>query len=270
MRSSEWVIAVYFAYLIVAAVGRRLVPVQRRMRIASVGAAALAAVGLLASLRGSPALQGVRDWAPGLFLLLGYWLPGLFYTAPNDRLERWLMRVDARLFALKPVAGIATRAPRAALELLELSYLSCYALVPAIFIILYVSADRAAGIRFWRAVLLSEFICYGLLPWLPSRPPRTLERDAPIDRRGLTARCMNLWVLKRVSIQVNTFPSGHVAGSLIAAMIAWTVTPVLGMATMFIALMITVATVMGRYHYAADAVFGALVAVAIFALVLRF
>ena len=267
MRPSEWVIAVYFAYLIVTAVGSRLLSMPRRMRIASIGAAALAELALMAQLPDSPALQVARDWAPGPFLLVGYWLPGLFYTAPNGRLERWLMRTDARLFALTSVGGIATRAPRAVLELLELSYLSCSVLVPGSFVFLYVFADRVVGIRFWTAVLLAEFICYGLLPWLPSRPPRTLEGESPMDRRGLTGRWINLWVLERISVQVNTFPSGHVAGSLIAAMIAWTAAPGLGIAMMVMASLIAVAAVIGRYHYAADAVFGAVVALAVFAVV---
>ena len=270
MRPSEWVSTIYFAYLLVAAVGMRWLPSWRRMRIVAASAASLAGVGLLASLPHTAAV--VRDWAPGAFLLVGYWLPGLFYVAPNARLERWLVRGDARLLALQPVAAIGARAPRLILEILELSYFSCYALVPGIFAILYWHAgagaalgENATGTRFWTTVLLSEFICYGLLPWLPSRPPRTLEGESTIDRRGLVARRLNLWVLKRVSVQVNTFPSGHVAGSLIAALIVCQAIPVVGAAALVLALLITVATFIGRYHYAPDAALGVLIAVVVFA-----
>ena len=272
MRPPEWVSAVYFAYLLVAAGSMGLVPIRRRVRIMAASAASLAGVGMLASLPCLATAQVVRDWAPGVFLLAGYWVPGLFSVAPNARLERWLSRIDARLFALEPVAAVGARAPRLILEVLELSYLSCYALVPGIFAMLYwhPSAGAALENRFWTGVLLSEFMCYGLLPWLPSRPPRTLEGASAIDRRGLFTRRLNLWVLGHVSVQANTFPSGHVAGSLIAALIAWQALPIVGAAALFLALLISVATVVGRYHYAADAVLGGLVALAVFALVLMF
>jgi membrane-associated phospholipid phosphatase len=298
VRPPEWVSAVYFAYLLVAAGSMGSVPIRRRVRIVAASAASLAGVGMLASLPCLATAQVVRDWAPGVFLLAGYWVPGLFSVAPNARLERWLSRIDARLFALEPVAAVGARAPRLILEVLELSYLSCYALVPGIFAMLYwhPSADAALGTplwhpsagaalgtplwhpsagaalenRFWTGVLLSEFMCYGLLPWLPSRPPRTLEGASAIDRRGLFTRRLNLWVLGHVSVQANTFPSGHVAGSLIAALIAWQALPIVGAAALFLALLISVATVVGRYHYAADAVLGGLVALAVFALVLMF
>jgi membrane-associated phospholipid phosphatase len=272
VRPPEWVSAVYFAYLLVAAGSMGLVPIRRRVRIMAASAASLAGVGMLASLPCLATAQVVRDWAPGVFLLAGYWVPGLFSVAPNARLERWLSRIDARLFALEPVAAVGARAPRLILEVLELSYLSCYALVPGIFAMLYwhPSAGAALENRFWTGVLLSEFMCYGLLPWLPSRPPRTLEGASAIDRRGLFTRRLNLWVLGHVSVQANTFPSGHVAGSLIAALIAWQALPIVGAAALFLALLISVATVVGRYHYAADAVLGGLVALAVFALVLMF
>jgi hypothetical protein len=67
--------------------------------------------------------------------------------------------------------------------------------------------------RFWTAVLLSGFVCYGSLPWLISRPPRTLTGATTnaVGVRGVTQ-----FVLARVSHGLNTFPSGHVAVSLAA------------------------------------------------------
>ena len=93
------------------------------------------------------------------------------------------------------------------------------------------------------------------------------QHEADEFGRGLLTRRLNVWVLRHVSVGANTFPSGHVAGSLIAALIAWQVEPLVGASATLLALLIAFATIVGRYHYAADAVFGALVAVAIFALV---
>ena len=85
------------------------------------------------------------------------------------RFESWLVRSDerCRIFAISLRVGGS---------ILELSYLLCYVLVPVAFV--FVWANGTADVdRFWTAVLLSGFLCYGSLPWLVSRPPRTLTGD---------------------------------------------------------------------------------------------
>jgi membrane-associated phospholipid phosphatase len=112
--------------------------------------------------------------------------------------------------------------------------------------------------RFWTAVLVAGFGSYGPLPWWPTRPPRAIERA--IERMRFAVRSMNLHVLSRASVQWNTFPSGHVATSLAAALAVASVLPSAGLVIAVIALAIAVASVVGRYHYAADALAGALLA----------
>ena len=72
----------------------------------------------------------------------------------------------------------------------------------------------------------------------------------------------------RFTIRVNTFPSGHVAGSLAVALAVGSVLPAIGAALLLLALAIAVACVVGRYHYIIDAVAGALLAIVICAIVL--
>jgi membrane-associated phospholipid phosphatase len=60
------------------------------------------------------------------------------------------------------------------------------------------------------------------------------------------------------SIGWNTFPSGHVAGALAAALAVSEAVPAAA-APMFIgAMLIAISTVVGRYHYAVDGIAGAL------------
>jgi undecaprenyl-diphosphatase len=71
-------------------------------------------------------------------------------------------------------------------------------------------------------------------------------------------------VLDRASVQWNTFPSGHAAASLAAALAVGADMPIAGMAIASIAISIAVGSVVGRYHYAADALTGAGVAMLAF------
>ena len=73
-------------------------------------------------------------------------------------------------------------------------------------------------------------------------------------------------MLDRGSVQLNTFPSGHTAGVLAAALAVGAHLPPAGAALGVIALGVAVGSVVGRYHYAADAITGAAVALAAFAL----
>jgi len=67
----------------------------------------------------------------------------------------------------------------------------------------------------------------------------------------------------RLTMQWNTLPSGHVAGSLAVAMgIAGGVSWVTALFVV-LAISMTIACIVGRYHYVADAVTGALLAGAV-------
>jgi membrane-associated phospholipid phosphatase len=80
-------------------------------------------------------------------------------------------------------------------------------------------------------------------------------------------RRLNLAVLSRGSIQVNTVPSGHAAGAVATALAVGSVMPVAGAVFLGLAALIVLATVLGRYHYVVDSVLGVLVALAAWSLV---
>jgi hypothetical protein len=267
MRRSEWIAAGYFLYLLVpiAAVRQRW---SVRLVLAAVALALAAVVVGISSLPSAAPWAVVRDWAPGVYLLAGYWLPGRLYTRPNERVERWLIDSDRRLGAIGVVRGLGRRLPAFVREYLEFAYLFCYPLVPLAFGIVYFSdpSNRAASDMFWSVVLLSSYLCFGVLPWIPTRPPRVIEGNRePLTQEERGLRRVNLLVLNHASIQVNTFPSAHVAGSIASALAVGAVLPLAGLFVALIAASITAASVYGRYHYAADAALGALIAFVVFA-----
>ena len=73
-------------------------------------------------------------------------------------------------------------------------------------------------------------------------------------------RLLNLWILRYASIQANTFPSAHVAASLAVSLALIRLLPVVGLAFLWLSVSIAAGTVVGRYHYAADALLGAVLA----------
>ena len=87
------------------------------------------------------------------------------------------------------------------------------------------------------------------------------------ENRYTLMRRLNRVMVRETSIGVNTFPSGHVAGALATAIAVGEVSPELTLWFLTAAALITLASVLGRYHYAADAAAGALVTLTAWGLV---
>ena len=119
--------------------------------------------------------------------------------------------------------------------------------------------------RFWSIVLLASFLCYGLLPWIPTRAPRAIEPSRGAGRSSI--RRLNMAVLDRASVQWNTFPSGHTAASVATALAVASDMPLAGVVLGVVAVSIAAGSVVGRYHYAADAIAGVAVAIVAFVMV---
>ena len=100
-----------------------------------------------------------------------------------------------------------------------------------------------------------------MLPWIQTRPPRALRLHAGIEDRRLAIHRLNGLVLSLGSIQVNTFPSGHAAGAFATAFAVAMFVPSALVPFLVLAASITIGSVIGRYHYAADSAAGVLVAV---------
>jgi hypothetical protein len=250
-----WIAAsvVFFAYLItVAELALELEP-RAKWRVRA--GAALGTAGAIAAMRLPP--DGVLDvWIlPPAILLIGYWTSGFLFVRPMPRLEHALVGLDERL----RVQAIAARTPRPVAELLEFAYVAIY---PLMLVALGIAIRTGVPAeRFWTVIVVIDYICFGMLPWFQTRPPRALGIDAPWRSAW---RRFNLRIVESSSIQVNTFPSGHAAEGLAAALL------VLGapgpvVATLFLAgLAVSAGAVLGRYHYAADALAGWAVALAVY------
>ena len=200
---------------------------------------------------------------PAAMTLAGYWLSGLFVGPPQPRLERWLLQSDRQLFTRLRIDQLLEAAPRWVLDLIEFIYSTVY-LVVAMGALAMAPLGRDAVLYYWAIVVPAELVCCAALPFFRCRPPRSLEPDdGVIARRNPVMRRLNTVIVNRGSIQVNTFPSAHVAAALAAglAMSSWQ--PFAGAVVIILAALIGVAATVGRYHYGVDCLFGAVVAVVI-------
>jgi len=192
----------------------------------------------------------IRDWLlPPSALLVAYWTTGLLFTAPMLRAERILGGLDRGL----DVPGVAARTPRWLAEVLELAYLGVYPIVPIGLVCFLIFDPDPEPSRFWDVILVTDYICFGVLPWVQTRPPRGLEPEPPWRA---TMRRLNLRLVGSASIGVNTFPSGHAAEALAVALLVACAPWPICVAMLVIALAISAGAVLGRYHYLADAIAG--------------
>jgi membrane-associated phospholipid phosphatase len=266
LRVSEWIIVVYLGYLL-AILPFRPIPRASRIRLLVLASLSAAVAVFVASLPGSPAIHFLRTWLPLPYILLCYWLTGFYFVSPQERIEERFIAFDRRAREWLGAGDLARTAPRAVLELLEASYFSCYIVLPAGMMAFVLAGRQDASDRFWSVVLLAELACYGVLPWVRTRPAWVLRPDSPLAQRHVLLRRLNLMVVREASTQANTFPSGHAAGALATALAVAPVWPMAGVVFLFLAVSIMAGSVAGEYHYTGDAVTGAATAVAAWGIV---
>jgi len=268
MRLGDAVSLSAYLFFIVAGWLRRLAPKQRG-RIASLGllGTALILMTQLLSKWFPVTARAIGDWLPSFLLLLAYWQAGQFFGAPNERLQAWLERFDRRRLGAVLRGWDCHWRTTWLGSYFELAYLFCYALIPLGIGILYLANLRTAIDTYWATVLPATYICYGVIPFAQTLPPRLLHGDEGLPSREQKIRTMNLIILQHGSIQLNTFPSAHVASTVAASLVLIHLVPAAGLVFLLISASIAVGAVVGRYHYALDVIFGAALSIGVFCLI---
>jgi membrane-associated phospholipid phosphatase len=261
LRGWELASIVSFVYTaFVAAFLRQGLSRTSRMRAVGGSIAGLLLTTASAMAPYNPFLHG---WLlPPVLLFVGYWTSGLLFVAPMPQIEQSFALVDR----VVRVRQVGAKTPAGVAELLEISYAAVFVLIP-IALALHLEFAHSPDVdRFWTVILVTDFICFAMLPWIQTRPPRSLEASDPWMS---SFRRFNLRLLGAASIQVNTFPSGHAAEALAAALLVSNLQFGLFLWMLFNAAAVSAGAVFGRYHYAIDAFAGWVVAVAVWAVLWR-
>ncbi len=276
LRVAEKLVLGFLAYALIASLLFQLFSGQR-LAVWVLNIAAGGIVILLSRFgdeKHSPFLSTVRDWLPCVLIVLAYRESGLFFTPdPTHHLDKLFVRWDDVLLRNPTALSMLSLLSPSLQGYLEISYFLAYPLVPLGLTTLYWARRKSISEQpnafalkpaidsFWTAVILSVLTCYVIYPLFPLTPPRVLFHDYPAPVDPPLLRNLNFWVLGRFGGQASLFPSGHVAGATATALAVRARRPRLGIVFIIAAASVAVATVVGRYHYAADAVAGALVGI---------
>ena len=262
LRSSEWLLVGYFGYvaLIIPLFG--LDPQIKWLGLAVfiLVAGLVAALAVAERFGNKQVFSITRDWAPLALTLVAYREMDWFSPLPRDfALELQWVEWDRRLLhgiglqrAIESFGGLLP-------GYLEFCYLLVYAVGPFAVAVLYFQDRRELVNRLLLVYLLGTLSAYGLFPYFPSDPPRTLFNATDMPNVVTALRRFNLWIVGGYGIHSSVFPSAHVSSACAAA---WALLWLLpdkrrfGWGMLVYAASVAVATVYGRYHYAADAVAG--------------
>ena len=265
VRRVEWIIFVFLVYAS-ALTFFISTPPGLRARLAVLNLSVILVYAGLVSLdRVKPrlTLSVIRDYLPLGIILLAYREMGWF-ALPHwgHGLEsRWVIwdRLVLHGEGQTVIEFLGPVLPSA----LEIAYALVYALPPLSLAALYLYRRREMADRFLTVVVLTVFLCYVQFPFWPSDPPRAVFSGLDLPSYDTVFRRFNLWMLGNYGIHTSVFPSAHVAGALASAFGMRLALPGRKWVyrTLFVMTgLITVATVYGRYHYLADAAYGAVIA----------
>jgi membrane-associated phospholipid phosphatase len=296
LRTAEAIVLGYLTYATIASFELPM-PARQRLTITALNILTAAVTLLLARVtqqkpRGF--FPAVRDWLPTALILVAYRESGMFFTPdPAHRLDHVFVRLDSFLLRNEWVLAILTGLAPWPQYYLELAYLFCYPLVPLGLGCLLAQRKMEIGNwkrergsapswsapsqmqnlkakivvdHFWTAVLIATLFCYAIYPLFPLTPPRLLFDDLPGPPVPPFLRMANFWLLRNYGVQACIFPSGHVAAVTATALAVHAHRHRLGALFLVAAVSVAAATVLLRYHYAADALAGVLVGGAAFAI----
>jgi membrane-associated phospholipid phosphatase len=206
------------------------------------------------------AISRFRDFLPLGLTLVAFEEMDLFVPQrPDGHLEQSWIRWDHVLLHDWHLRAAIESLGWAIPFYLEFCYLLVYGLGTYCIIVLYMKHRRADIDRFFLICLTGTLIAYALFPYFPSQPPRVLYHGLDDPTVASWVRRFNLWILRRATIHVGVFPSAHVSSAFAAAWAMFVLLPKqkrFGWGVLVYAISVSIATIYGRYHYAADVAAG--------------
>lgn len=253
IRTPERIALAYFFYLALLSLYRRSPGMQRPFLVALLPV--LCALWCLESADSRAWSRVLRDWTSMCLILVGYWSMGWFANSSLHSHEGQWVNWDRAIlnnFGLRH----AIEGPGPAIPyLLEGSYLLLYAIPPMALGAVYLCRARVDTDRLLSVLFLGTLSAYALLPLFPVTSPRLAFPGTDLPAFHTGPRNINTYLLDKFDIATSVFPSGHVAVAFSTAfglLTALRHRRAIWLAAFAAAILIWIATIYGRYHYAVD------------------
>lgn len=214
----------------------------------------------------SPMMKFVGPAYPLLLTVALYTAIGTINEDVGRNYDLWAQHMDVAVFG-GPVSQTWHRAwPWAPLSwALHIGYVSYYPIVLIVGLYLWRRRSRAEFERAVFTIALGFFVCYAAFLLFPVVGPRYFFGAATGAAAEVPPARLVHRLLEGGSAYGTAFPSSHIAASWLAVLAAWRTAPRLALTLAAPALALALGTVYGQFHYAIDAVAGAAVAIALFA-----
>ena len=195
-----------------------------------------------------------------------YWQLGVIQLDVGRLYDPLVQRWETALFGFQASAEWHRRMPSPALSaVLHLCYGAYYWILAIVPVWLLVRGKREAFRRAIFVIATALYVSYLVFGVFPVAGPYFLFPPLP-------ERLISSWpgryvtfMLENGSSMGTAFPSSHIAASWVAVYAAWRYERRLALALAPVALGLALGTVYGQFHYAVDAVAGALLAVVLMA-----
>lgn len=187
------------------------------------------------------------------------------------------LRLEQQLFGMQPGLELMLRFPsRWIAELLYASYFSYYLMIAGIGIALLVR-DRRQFAHFVSVVSFVFYVCYTIYIFVPVVGPRIVHRGtvaqplppevipafdlaAPASVEGAVFYRLMGWIYDCFEAAGAAFPSSHVAVAWCTVFFSFRYLRPIRHVHAVVAVLLSISTVYGRYHYVVDVLAGLLLA----------
>ena len=214
-------------------------------------------------------LRFLRDWYPLSTIALFYFEMGkLTQMVFQHYFDETIIRWEKRVFKGMPSLDLSDRFPSVILsEILHLCYFTYY--VIAVFLAAWLYFEGRIGpfqetVFFETLTFNLSLLCY---PFLPTTGPRYLfeKIQGPLSK-GFFFKLTHA-IVSRGSSKGTAFPSSHVSLSVIVLLCAFRYDSTAFLILLPMCVGLTLSTIYGRFHYAIDALVGAVLAGIVFGVI---
>jgi membrane-associated phospholipid phosphatase len=241
--------------------GPRTLPLVVLLPCVLLVVALLAAVLAPRARRSGPLGQLLAEIYPLLLTPALYSHVGLVNASHGVGHDALVQRWEQALFGAQvSLAWIRAFPSPAWSTLMHAAYLSYYPILAAAPLGLWFSGRRRAARAAALALMSTFYGCYAFFFCFPVAGPRYSFAMARNAATAVPLAAFSHRFLETGSAWGTAFPSSHVAAALVAAVAAWRGWRPLGAVLFVAACLLTLATVYCQFHYASDALAGALVA----------